>query len=101
MSCDLSFPVSEAPKEAPAAKKFASYNPNYKTDEEKKEEVSYLLFRLSFPEQHLPSLPPPSFPSPLSPPQLLTAMVQKMGEKDDDPLPQETMDGCESDEWSD
>ena len=33
--------VSEAPKEAPAAKKFASYNPNIKTDEEKKEEVCF------------------------------------------------------------
>ncbi len=33
--------------------------------------------------------------------QLLTAMVQKMGDKDDDPLPQATMDGCDSDEWSD
>jgi len=31
--------VSEAPRAAPAAKKFPSYNPQYKTDEEKKEEV--------------------------------------------------------------
>ena len=31
--------VSSAPKEAPAAKKFASYKPEFKTDEQKKEEV--------------------------------------------------------------
>lgn len=31
--------VSDAPKEAPAAKKFTSYNPEYKSDEQKKEEV--------------------------------------------------------------
>lgn len=35
--------VSDAPKEAPAAKKFASYNPEYKSDEQKKEEVSVKL----------------------------------------------------------
>ena len=32
--------VSEAPKVAAPPKKYQSYNPNYKTDEEKKEEVS-------------------------------------------------------------
>lgn len=63
-------PLSEAPKAAPAAKKFPSYDPNYKTDEEKKEE-------------------------------LLSAMISKMGDKDEEPLPQAAMDGCESDEWSD
>ena len=31
----------------------------------------------------------------------MSAMIDKMGEKDDDPLPQTTMDGCDSDEWSD
>ena len=31
--------VSEAPKVAPVAKKFPSYNPHFKTEEEKKEEV--------------------------------------------------------------
>ena len=31
--------VSEAPKAAPAPKKYQSYNPDFKTDEEKKEEV--------------------------------------------------------------
>ena len=31
--------VSEAPKEAPAVHKFASYNPDIKTDDQKKEEV--------------------------------------------------------------
>ena len=31
--------VSEAPKEPAAAKKFVSYNPKYKTDQEKKDEV--------------------------------------------------------------
>ena len=48
--------VSEAPKLAPAPKKFQSYNPNFKTDEEKKEEVCrhnhtkplYTLRELSF-----------------------------------------------------
>ena len=32
--------VSEAPKEAPAAKKYASINPQFKTDLQKKEEVA-------------------------------------------------------------
>jgi coronin-7 len=63
-------PLSEAPKAAPATKKYQSYSSNYKTDEEKKEE-------------------------------LMSAMIEKMGEQDEDPLPQETMDGCDSDEWSD
>lgn len=63
-------PLSEAPKVAAPPKKYQSYNPNYKTDEEKKEE-------------------------------LMSAMIEKMGDQDDDPLPQETMDGCDSDEWSD
>ena len=48
--------MSEAPKLAPAPKKFQSYNPNFKTDEEKKEEVCrhnhtkplYTLRELSF-----------------------------------------------------
>ena len=35
--------VSEAPKTAPAPKKYQSYNSNYKTDEEKKEEVYIIL----------------------------------------------------------
>ena len=51
----------------------------------------------------LPSLPPsfpPSFP-PSSLLQLMSAMIQKMGDKEENPLPQETMDGCDSDEWSD
>ena len=33
--------------------------------------------------------------------QLMSAMIEKMGDQDGDPLPQETMDGCDSDEWSD
>ena len=37
------YSVSEAPKAAPP-KKYQSYNPNYKTDEEKKEEVSTSVF---------------------------------------------------------
>ena len=37
---------------------------------------------------------------PLSP-QLMSAMIEKMGDQDGDPLPQEAMDGCDSDEWSD
>ncbi|CAI8046126.1 Coronin-7 [Geodia barretti] len=63
-------PLSEAPKAAPAPKKYQSYNPDFKTDEEKKEE-------------------------------LMSAMIEKMGDQDEDPLPQEAMDGCDSDEWSD
>ncbi len=35
--------MSEAPKEPTAAKKFASYDPKYKTDQQKKEEVSLPL----------------------------------------------------------
>jgi len=35
------------------------------------------------------------------PMQLMSAMIQKMGDKEETPLPQENMDGCESDEWSD
>lgn len=34
--------VSDAPKEAPAAKKFTSYSSDYKSDHQKKEEVSQL-----------------------------------------------------------
>ena len=37
--CLLFSAVSEAPVAAPPPKKYQSYNPNYKTDEEKKEEV--------------------------------------------------------------
>ena len=33
--------------------------------------------------------------------QLMSAMIEKMGDQDDDPLPQKTMDGCNSDECSD
>lgn len=33
--------------------------------------------------------------------QLMSAMIDKMGDKDDDPLPQQNMDGADSDEWSD
>ena len=41
-------------------------------------------------------------PSPVSPYiQLMSAMIEKMGDQDEDPLPQEAMDGCDSDEWSD
>ena len=38
--CRTYISVSEAPKVAAPPKKYQSYNPNYKTDEEKKEEVS-------------------------------------------------------------
>ena len=38
--------MSEAPKEAPAAKKFISYNPEYKTEEQKKEEVCCLVMQV-------------------------------------------------------
>lgn len=33
--------------------------------------------------------------------QLMSAMIQRMGDKDDDPLPQRAVEGCDSDEWSD
>lgn len=85
--------VSEAPKVGPAPKKYQSYDPRVKTDEEKKEE-------------------------------LMAAMITKMGDKDEQPLPQVHpclgcttqaclltmwllhlfqvgMDGVDSDEWSD
>ena len=38
---------------------------------------------------------------PHCPLQLMSAMIEKMGDQDQDPLPQEAMDGCESDEWGD
>lgn len=81
--------VSEAPKAGPAPKKYQSYDPRIKTDEEKKEE-------------------------------LMAAMITKMGDKDEQPLPQVwpclasskpayftvsciqvAVDGVDSDEWSD
>ena len=34
-------------------------------------------------------------------PQLLSAMIHRMGEKEEDPLPQANNDGADSDEWSD
>ena len=33
--------------------------------------------------------------------QLMSAMKEKMGDQGEEPLPQENMDGCDSDEWSD
>jgi len=42
-------PVSEAPKVAPVAKKFPSYNPHFKTDEEKKEEVYNWILNVPLP----------------------------------------------------
>ena len=84
--------MSEAPKVAAATKKYQSYNPNFKTDEEKKEEVSPLFYADM--ERMITHC---SF----STPQLMSAMIEKMGDQDGDPLPQETMDGCDSDEWSD
>ena len=48
--------------------------------------------------------PVPIYPLPVCrdpPMQLMSAMIQKMGDKEETPLPQENMDGCESDEWSD
>lgn len=80
--------VSEAPKEAPAAKKFTSFDPQFKTDLQKKEEVITVTF-VSIGRHRFDYC------------QLMSAMIDKMGDKDDDPLPQETMDGVDSDEWSD
>ncbi len=31
----------------------------------------------------------------------MSAMIERMGDKDDDPLPQSKLEGCDSDEWSD
>jgi coronin-7 len=61
--------LSEAPKEAPAAKKYGMPvdEPRFKTDQEKKEE-------------------------------LMAAMVGRMAEKDE-PLPQDEMEGVDEDEW--
>jgi coronin-7 len=63
--------LSEAPKEAPAAKKYGMPvdEPRFKTDQEKKEE-------------------------------LMAAMVGRMAEKDE-PLPQDEMEGVDEDEWDD
>ena len=60
--------MSSAPTTKVATRKYASYNPKEKTEEEKKEE-------------------------------LISAMVSKMSEKEDEPLPQDTMEGVDSDEW--
>ena len=49
--------MSEAPKAGTVPKKYQSYDPRVKTDEEKKEE-------------------------------LMAAMITKMGDKDEQPLPQ-------------
>ncbi|XP_062514587.1 coronin-7-like [Corticium candelabrum] len=64
-------PLSEAPKEAPAAKKYGipADEPRFKTDQEKKEE-------------------------------LMSAMVGRMAESED-PLPQDEMEGVDEDEWDD
>ena len=63
--------LSEGLKEAvPVAKKYQSYSKQYKTDQEKKDE-------------------------------LLSAMVTKMGDKNESPLPQSKQDGVDSDEWED
>ena len=32
--------------------------------------------------------------------QLLSAMIDRMGDKEEEPLPQQDMDGAESDEWT-
>ena len=102
--------MSEAPKLAPAPKKFHSYNPNFKTDEEKKEKVCshnhtkplYTLRELSFVLAngiiHKLVSWHGYFALAL---QLMSAMIEKMGDQDEEPLPQENMDGCDSDEWSD
>ena len=41
MTSDINCAVSEAPKATVAAKKFPSYNPDVKTDLQKKEEVCW------------------------------------------------------------
>ena len=82
--------MSDAPKEAPAAKKFTSYNSEYKSDQQKKEEVIEVRGSVTYLNYYC-----------LCQMQLLSAMIDKMGDKDDDPLPQKNMDGADSDEWSD
>ena len=60
--------MSEAPQTNTATRKFPSYNPQQKTDQEKKEE-------------------------------LIGAMITKMSDHQDGKLPQDEMDGVDSDEW--
>lgn len=62
--------LSEAPQTNTATRKFPSYNPQQKTDQEKKEE-------------------------------LIGAMITKMSDHQDGKLPQDEMDGVDSDEWDD
>lgn len=92
-------PVSEAPKEAPARKFVpASVYLEEKSDEQKKEEVG------AWAPQDLPALGPGLGVMPGSPRlcpaslQLLNAMVARLGNRDD-PLPQDSFEGVDEDEW--
>ncbi|KAK4813787.1 hypothetical protein QYF61_025267 [Mycteria americana] len=92
-------PVSEAPKEAPARKFVpASVYLEQKSDEQKKEEVG-----AGAPWDH-PAAGPGRGAMPQAPRlcpaslQLLSAMVARLGNRDD-PLPQDSFEGVDEDEW--
>lgn len=86
--------VSEAPKEAPVRKYLpSSVYLEEKTDEQKKEEVKSLIrsSRLMWHHSALTIVCACAT-------QLLSAMVAKLGNMDD-PLPQESFEGVDEDEW--
>ncbi|KAF4791906.1 coronin-7-like protein [Turdus rufiventris] len=91
-------PVSEAPKEAPARKFVpASVYLEEKTDEQKKEEVGSGMGTLQQGRVGGDAPHPTALPG-LSP-QLLSAMVARLGNRDD-PLPQDSFEGVDEDEWA-
>ncbi len=63
--------VSEAPVEAPKPKKYDSYNPETYKTDEQKKE------------------------------ELLSAISGKLGNREDEPLPQDLTEGVDDDEWDD
>lgn len=96
---NAALPVSEAPKEAPTRKFVpASVYLEEKSDEQKKEEVG-----AGTPWDHpagglrLGAMPQASWLCPASL-QLLNAMVARLGNRDD-PLPQDSFEGVDEDEW--
>lgn len=94
---DTALTVSEAPKEAPARKFVpASVYLEEKTDEQKKEEVGSGMGTLQQGRVGGDAPHPTALPG-LSP-QLLSAMVARLGNRDD-PLPQDSFEGVDEDEW--
>lgn len=82
--------MSQAPKEAPARKFVpAAVYLGEKTDEQKKEEVSAGMANRS---------PVTPRPTALPVPQLLSAMVARLGNRHD-PLPQDSFEGVDEAEW--